>query len=449
MLKVLRTAEYGRVSTDEQSKYGFSIQNQIERLDKYVEENNLMLVDRFIDDGYSAGSTNRPELQRLLANLDKFDLIIFTKLDRFTRNVLDANEMVKLFEKHNVSIKAIDEEDVDTSTADGMFMFNLKVSLAQRELKKGSERITTVFDYKVKQGQPITGALPFGFMIQTQENGIKKIIKNPEEAPIVDEIFEYFLIHQSIRQTNNYINDKYGLDFSYNKYNRILKETMYFGLYRGNENYCPQYITKEMFDKIQHLIKKNIKVRKNKHTYLFSGLIRCPECNRKMSGLYKKNRYGKVYYYYRCNGKRDHYCSTKNIREDMIEEFLLQNINRLIEEYICEVNVEIDKKPKPKIDIKEITDEMDNINYMFRKKRMSQKEYDYEYELLEKKLAEAQREMPKETDLSGLQAFLNSGWHNVYKNLEKAEQRALFRSVIDEIVIDENGVISVVFITCV
>lgn len=449
MLKVLRTAEYGRVSSEEQAKYGFSIQNQIDRLDKYVEENDLMLVDRFIDDGYSAGSTNRPELQRLLANLDKIDLIIFTKLDRFTRNVLDANEMVKLFEKHNVSIKAIDEEDVDTSTADGMFMFNLKVSLAQRELKKGSERITTVFDYKVKQGQPITGSQPYGYTIETLENGIKKVIKDKEAEPIVNEIFEHFLTHQSIRGTMDYINEKYNLDFSYRKYNRILKETRFFGLYRGNPDYCPAYITKETFDKIQHLISKNIKVRKNKHTYLFSGLIRCPKCNRKMSGLYKKNRYDKVYYYYRCSGQVDHKCNIKNIREDLIEEFLLQNINRLIQEYICEVNVEIDNKPKPKIDIKEITDEMDNLNYMFRKKRISQKEYDYEYELLEKKLAEAEREMPKEADLSGLQAFLNSGWSNVYKNLEKAEQRALFRSVIEEINIDENGVISVVFISCV
>lgn len=446
MIKVLRTAEYGRVSSDEQAKYGFSIQNQIDRLDKYIEENDLMLVDRFIDDGYSAGSTNRPELQRLLANLDKIDLIIFTKLDRFTRNVLDANEMVKLFEKHNVSIRAIDEEDVDTSTADGMFMFNLKVSLAQRELKKGSERIKTVFDYKVKQGQPLNGSQPFGYIIEEQENGIKKVVKDKEVEHIVEEIFEHFLTHQSIRFTMNYINGKYKLDFSYRKYNRILKETRFFGLYRGNPNYCPQYITKETFDKIQHLISKNIKVRKNKHTYLFSGLIRCPKCNRKMSGLYKKNRYDKVYYYYRCSGQVDHKCDIKNIREDKIEEFLLQNINRLIEEYICEVNVEIDNKPKPKIDIKEITDEMDRLNVQFRKGRIKEQEYDYEYELLEKKLIEAQKEMPKETDLSGLQAFLNSGWHNVYKNLEKAEQRALFRSVIEEINIDANGVISVLFI---
>ena len=89
--KTTATALYGRVSSEEQSKYGFSVQNQIDRLKKYAEENNLAIVDMYIDEGYSAGSKNRPELQRLLKDLHRFDLIIFTKLDRFTRNVLDAN----------------------------------------------------------------------------------------------------------------------------------------------------------------------------------------------------------------------------------------------------------------------------------------------------------------------------------------------------------------------
>ena len=121
--KAVSTALYGRVSHDEQAKFGFSIQNQIDRLKEYAEKNNLVIVDSYIDEGYSAGSKKRPELQRLLGDLHRFDLVIFTKLDRFTRNVLDANEMVKDFQKYGVAIKAIDEEDIDTSTADGMFNF--------------------------------------------------------------------------------------------------------------------------------------------------------------------------------------------------------------------------------------------------------------------------------------------------------------------------------------
>lgn len=447
MKKTTRVGLYGRVSHDEQSKFGFSIANQIERLNKYAEEHKLQIVDTFIDEGFTAGNKNRPELQRMLSELHNLDEIIFTKLDRFTRNVLDANEMVKLCTANNVSIRAIDEDDVDTSTADGMFMFNLKVSLAQRELAKGSERIKTVFDYKIAHGQPISGGVTLGYMIETDAAGRKKIVKNEKEAPIVSEIFEYFLTHQSIRQTARHINEKYGFEKAYNTYNRYLRREMYAGIYRGNENYCEPYISKETFDKVQEIIKNNIRVRKNSYIYLFSGLIDCPQCNRRLTGIYNKNSQGRVYYYYRCNhASIAKNCNQKYIREDAVEDYLLNNINRHIEEYIYTASVEIDKAPKPKIDIKAITEEMDDLNYMFRKKRISVKEYDYEFELLEKKLAEAKKEMPEEADLNGLQSFLNSGWQNVYKALDKTEQRALFRSVIKEIRVNEDGTFTPIFL---
>ena len=62
-------------------------------------------------------------------------------LDRFSRNVLDANIILKNLNDKGVSIKAINEDDIDTSTADGKFIFDLKLSLAERERNKTSERI--------------------------------------------------------------------------------------------------------------------------------------------------------------------------------------------------------------------------------------------------------------------------------------------------------------------
>ncbi len=446
MKKATRAALYERVSTDEQSKFGFSIQNQVERLTKYAEENNLQIVEHYTDEGYSAGSMKRPALQRMLNELHQFDIIIFTKLDRFTRNVLDANEMVKILDREGVAIRAIDEEDVDTTTADGMFMFNLKVSLAQRELKKGSERILTVFDYKVKHGQPISGSVTFGYKIE-DVGGAKRIVKNEEEAHIVEDMFDYFLKHQSIRQTAIYINNKYDLNFAYLTYNRFLKRRIYTGTYRGNTEYCEPYISEKTFERVQEVIKNNIRVRKNNNVYLFSGLITCPKCGRRLTGISVENKYKVKYSYYRCDSSQmRHKCDFKSLREEVVEEFILQNINRLAKEYICEASVEIDKKPKPKIDIKEIQEEIDLLNYQFRKKRISVKEYDYEFEQLEKRLAEAKREMPEEADLSALQSFLNSGWENVYQTLEMTDRRALLRSVIKEIEIDIDRNIDVIFL---
>lgn len=446
-MKPVKTRLYARVSHEEQKKFGFSIGNQLDKLRIYAEENNLLIVDEYIDEGYSAGTTKRPELQRMLADLQRNELIIFTRLDRFSRNVLDANEMVKMFIQKNVSIKAIEEDDIDTSTADGMFMFNLKVSLAQRELAKGSERITTVFEYKIKQGQPITGNMPFGYTIEEDANGNKKVVKDKEVQHIVEDMFDHFLKHHSIRKTMNYINVKYGLERKYAGMNRIFKTEMYSGTFKGNENYCDPYISKETAKRIRKIMDKNIRQKKNNYIYLFTGLIRCYACGGTLVGAGTKKR-GIKYYYYRCNKRYQSCCcpNAQSIREEYIENFIVQNINRLIEDYIYEASVKVEKRPKPSIDIKSITDEMDRLKKMFRKGHIEESEYDYEYAILEKQLKEVQMEIPEETDISGLEAFLNSGWQNAYDSLAKEDKRALLRSVIKEIKVDKDHNISLEFL---
>lgn len=444
MKKTKRLGLYGRVSHDEQAKFGYSVRNQMDRLVAYAEAQGDKIVDMFIDDGYSAGSTDRPALQEMLSRLDEFDEIIFTKLDRFSRNVLDANEMVKKCQRAGVSIKAIDEEDIDTSTADGEFMFNMKVSLAQRELKKGSERITTVFDYMVKQGKPISGSQPIGYTIEALPDGNKRIIKDPETQGIVEEIFSYFMTYQSIRGTSRHINEKYDLKYSYNLYRRVLTNDYYTGLYRGNPQYCPPYISTETFDRVQEIIKNNIKFRKASAVHLFSSLILCEKCGKKLQAHYSKrrNKNGttKEYTYYRCRTviAQPEPCDVKH-KEKLIEEKLLQNIKKQAEEYIYKASAKPTEETDNSKEIKEILEEIDRLNYQFRKKRVSQKDYDIEYEELEKRLAQLEREAPEQKDITGIEAFLNSGWENVYENLSREDKRALIRSVVKSMVFDDNG----------
>lgn len=446
-MKPTKTRLYARVSHEEQKKFGFSIENQLDKLRTYAEENNMLIIDEYIDEGYSAGTTKRPELQRMLSEVQRNEIIIFTRLDRFSRNVLDANEMVKMFIQKNVSIKAIEEDDIDTSTADGMFMFNLKVSLAQRELAKGSERINTVFEYKVKKGQPITGNMPYGYTIEEHEDGTKKVVKDKEVQHIVEDMFDHFLKYHSIRKTMNYINDKYGLERKYAGMNKIFRTEMYCGKFRDNDNYCDPYISPETFEKIRDIVKTNIRERKTQHIYLFTGLTRCYVCGGTMVGCCRIKP-DKSYYYYRCN-KRSQSCACSNanyVSEIMLENYLLQNLDRLIDDYIVDASIKLDKAPKPQIDIKAITDEMDRLKKMFRKGHMEEKEYDYEYGLLEEKLTEAEKELPEETDISNLEAFVNSGWKEVYQSLKKEDKRALFRSIIKEIRFDADNNIFVDFL---
>lgn len=450
MKKVLRIGGYCRVSHDEQKKYGYSVQAQMEKIKKWCEEEECKLIDLFVDEGFTAGNMKRPRLLDMLDNLKDLDAIVFTRLDRFSRNVLEANKMLELLQKHNVALISIEEDDIDTSTADGMFMFQLKVSLAERELKKGSERIKDVFEYKIKQGQAIFGTQPFGYKVIKRDGG-KYVGLDEEVKPIIEDIFEHFNTYHSVRKTMYFINEKYELNKQYKVYYNLLKNPYYAGLYKGNDNYCPPYITMEQFERNQFIIENNIRERKNKHVYIFSGLIKCDECGSAFvgqsttSGKNKQNRC----YLYRCNGAYSNLakkCTFKRIKsERKFEKYLLENIETVASEYVVKItDIKPIQKNDPQKRIKEILGELDRLTYSYHKNRISTEQYDKDYEKLEKELKKLS--MQKAVDVTHIKDFLNSDWKNIYNDLTKENKRALWRNLIKEIRIDKEQNISITFL---
>lgn len=442
MKKVLKMGGYVRVSHEEQKKFGYSIKAQIQEIENWCKNNQYQLYKLYIDEGYSASNMKRPQLQAMLDDLPKLDIIVFTRLDRLSRNVFEANKMLDLFIRNNTDIIAINEEHIDTTTSNGMLMFNLKLTLAQHELLRGSERIKAVFEYKVKEGQPVTGSLPMGYKI-IQENGLKKIVKDEKTEPIVNEIFEHFKNHHSMRATCIYINKKYGLTKDYKTYTRILKRDFYTGKYKSNPNYAPAYITEEQYILNQQYIKSNIRVRETKNIYLFTGIIKCPVCGFSFIGKYHDNKV-RCFSYVCSRHKRNKVCSfNKSIAETKIEKYLLDNIEELVEKDVDRIatnaeNKAIPEKDKVKKRIKEIKSELENLTYVFRKGRISLKQYDLEYEELENELKKLNSLLIPNSDIAAIKKFFNSNWRELYDSLEKDKKRAIWLNYIERIVLDEN-----------
>ncbi|HEV2339629.1 MAG TPA: recombinase family protein [Patescibacteria group bacterium] len=82
---------YIRVSTEEQAKEGFSIDNQKRACVDYAKMHGYEIKRIFSDDGKSARTTDRPAFQEMFTLLkkDPVDALIFYKLDRLFRNVGD------------------------------------------------------------------------------------------------------------------------------------------------------------------------------------------------------------------------------------------------------------------------------------------------------------------------------------------------------------------------
>ena len=440
MKKNLRIGGYARVSTDEQKKYGYSIQAQIDEIKSWCSDHGHQLQHIYIDEGYSASNMKRPQLQSMLSNLKNLDAIAFTRLDRLSRNVLEANKMLELLQQNNVAMISICEDDINTSTANGLFMFNLKVNLAEHELKKGSERIKAVFEYKVAQGQPITGKLPFGYKIITS-GGTKRIVKDEQTEKIVDDIFSSFLLYQSVHHVVDLVNNKYGMCKPYHFFTRIPKNEFYAGIYRGNLNYAEPYITHETRNAVLAALEANIRKGLNRHVYLFTGLIRCPECRSKLTGTsYPRNI--DRYYYYRCNiAHSRHVCDhRKTYAEAPLEQYLIANVSSLLGDHIATVqSVTPAAIDTTESEIQNLQSEMERLNIVFMRNRMSVSAYDKLYAELENKITMLKQKMPKQDNTEALKKFLNSGWENIYHGMTRENKRTLWRNLIQEIHITDHG----------
>ena len=74
-------------------------------------------------------------------------------------------------------------------------------------------------------------------------------------------MLNHYYVFQSVRKTVMFAQEEYGILLSYPRFRRLLSNTMLYGSYRDNDSFCEPYITKERFNEIQYILKKNIRVR--------------------------------------------------------------------------------------------------------------------------------------------------------------------------------------------
>ena len=447
MKKIEPVAAYIRVSTTEQKLHGLSLDAQKMKLIAYARKHGMKIVEWYMDEGVSGRKLikNRPELQRMIndAKKGKFERIIFIKLDRFFRSVAEYHECMKQIAP---VVWSTTEEDYDLTTANGRMLVNMKLTIAELEADQTGERIKIVNEYKTATGQPLTGSQPFGWMIAKDETtGRKKVVKDPDEAPILEDVLQYYLTYHSKKKCIMYLHAKYHIGMLYEVFGRLLKNTMLYGAYRDNPNYCEAYIDKETFDKIQEINKRNCKENTaEKRQYIFSGLIKCPDCGRLLSGKIThqrlKNGGKSSYKRYACamNYQSKQCTFKKYISENTLEKLMLKNIEQYIEDAKIR-SLEItnsDEQKLLKYNIDEINEEIDRLNFSWRKGRIRTiEQYDKEYdELMEKlELAKSEQGEIEVKDFEKIEAVLHEGWREIYKELDDEHKKAFWRGIISSI----------------
>ena len=448
--RVIRIAKYVRCSSDEQKKNGYTISDQLDLIDEFANENELVSVGEYVDEGISATLeiSKRKDLAKLIedAKAGKFDIVVFKCIDRFFRNVGEYYECQKQLRAAGVTWISIEESDLDPDDDDAAFKINIYLTMAEYEARKTSKRIRFNNKMRIKNKQVVTGSQCFLFPWKvTGEKRNRYLVKDAEHEEMTLDILDFYEKHQSKSATLGYINIKYGKIMVMNTLTNLLKDTLLYGEYKGIPDYVEPYITKERYDRIQDISKRNVRVNSNapNRTFLFSGLLKCPCCGRNMTGNYIKSRTKYEVYNYRCNAARQQkICPfTKSISERKLESQLLDNLEQYITNEVARVETVEEAIPKNNNAIKaeKLKAEMDRLNMMFRKGRIEEAEYDTEYFKLEKKLNSLDTtEAPPKRNLDALKGLLETDYRELYARLTKANKKAFWRNTIKEFSIDED-----------
>jgi site-specific DNA recombinase len=193
-IKPVRCAIYTRVSTDHGLDQEFnSLDAQYEAASAYIKSQAhagwTVNRSRYDDGGYSGGSTDRPDLQRLLDDIRarKIDVIVVYKVDRLTRSLADFAKLVELFDTHSVSFVSVTQQ-FNTTTSMGRLTLNVLLSFAQFEREVTSERIRDKIAASKRKGLWVGGTLPLGYEMKEGKIAIVE-----EEAELVRSIFRRYL----------------------------------------------------------------------------------------------------------------------------------------------------------------------------------------------------------------------------------------------------------------
>ena len=216
----------------------------------------MKIIDHYTDEGVSGAKPplKRPALQRLLEDVQagKMDMVLFTKLDRWFRSVKEYFKVQDVLDRCKVEWRAI-HEDYDRTTANGRMAITIFLAIAQNERDKASERVRAVLEHKIKNKEACFGGdrAPFGYMKQKDENGIPRLVKNPEEEEMYAEFWKVLIETERMNIAIRHMKNKFGITKDPKTWLRIVRKPFYCGMYDGVDGFCEPYVSKAEWDRIQ------------------------------------------------------------------------------------------------------------------------------------------------------------------------------------------------------
>jgi site-specific DNA recombinase len=251
----LNAAIYARTSSASQ-EFGYSIEEQVRRCWKRCQRLNWQVTHVFRDEAVSGKDTDRPEFQKLIDRVEtgSLDVVVFWKLDRFSRSLIHAVRLEEEFREYGVALHSITEQ-IDTTTPAGRFNFrNLSnASEFERELIKQRSKMgmkALALEHRWPNDNP-----PLGYK-KTDEGKLDVV---SAQAELVRDIFKRYIDMRSMPEVAMWLTEQelptdINTEWDSRRVGDVLRNELYVGMYTvaGVEEFVPEYriIDEGVFDEV-------------------------------------------------------------------------------------------------------------------------------------------------------------------------------------------------------
>ena len=380
-----------------------SIINQKELLHTFLNKNKdkFLLIDEYVDDGFTGSNFERPAWKRLWKDIKKgkVNTIITKDLSRMGRDYISMGEYIeRVFPEKNIRYIAIND-DIDTLyETPGLEFLQFKLMFNDYFLKDTSKKIRKIVRSKKENGQFLGWKAPYGYM--KDPNDKYKLIVDENVRGVVERIFNlalegngtkkiaHILSSEHIPTPSMYANLGNNTLWCPRTIEAILTNETYIGnLTQGRrkkinykskkeirlpknkwiikKNTHEAIIKKDVFETVGSLLKKNKNKKVKNNIQLLSGFMICAECGHSIGINVSKD--GKRKYchccYYTANSKYG-LCTPHSLNYDKLEKSVLEEIRNLSLKYVDSSTFEDKvKKTMKERNVKVIKQkELDNLN---------------------------------------------------------------------------------------
>ena len=352
-----RVAAYCRVSTASEEQLT-SYQNQMRVYTEMIAANKEWeFAGLYADEGISGTRADkRPEFQRMIRDCQngRIDYIITKSVSRFARNTVECLEYVRSLKAQGIGI-FFEEQNIDTLKNESELYLVIYAGFAQSESESISKHITWTYRKKFEEGKV---SFQYKNFLGYRKGADSQPEIVPEEAAIVERIYEMFLAGQPVKMIVQTLQAEKieipgkNLSFSKNMIMNILRNEKYCGdcilqktvtvdciskTRKANQGEAPMYIvennhpaiiSREVFNRVQEeLIRRQALRAKSDKTsitatgkyskYALTEVLQCAECGSRYRRV-TWTAHGRKKIVWRCISRLDY--GTKHCKDSITVE---------------------------------------------------------------------------------------------------------------------------------